>query len=161
MLKKIVIAVFVGGLLSPVGLAFSHTGGKGLVSRGYAPCGKKARAAGGSHPSCVTTIHSTVTRYKTVTKPSTTTRTVNHTTTSTRKTTYTSTHTGGNVTVVKTVSNIGTQTYIVNVYPSTETETSTVPSSTETVTKKGVSTVIVDTTTTLTETVTTTVTPAD
>src|SRR3954454_11393020 len=97
MLKKIVIAVFVGGLLSPVGLAFSNTGGKGIAPRGYV------------HPS---TSRSTVTKYKTTYRPYLTTKTVNNTTTSTKRTTYTSTHNGGNVTRTRTITQTGTVEFV-------------------------------------------------
>ena len=105
MLKKIFIAVALGALLSPVGLAFSRTGGKGLSPRGGTTyCSHKARAAGGTHPSCVVTVRTTVTKYKTVYRPVTSTKTVNHTTTSTKNRTYTTTTTlgGGGTTVVVT-----------------------------------------------------------
>jgi hypothetical protein len=157
MLKKIVIAVFVGGLLSPVGLAFSHTGGKGIAPRGYSPCSKQAHAAGGYHPLCVTTVHRTVTKYRTTTKRVLTTKTVNHTTTSTRRTTYTSTHTGGNVTRWVTVTNVGTQTFTTTVYPNTVTKTETVPETTTTILNPVTSAVIISTTTTVTAFVTETV----
>jgi hypothetical protein len=154
MLKKIVIAVFVGGLLSPVGLAFSHTGGKGIAPRGYSPCSKKARAAGGYHPMCVTTVHKTVTKYKTTTRRSLTTKTVNHTTTSTKRTTYTSTHTGGNVTHWVTVTSVGTDTFTTTVYPDTVTKTETVPETTTTILKPVTLVTSTDTTTTVTDVVT-------
>ena len=114
MLKKIFIAVALGALLSPVGLAFSRTGGKGLAPRGGTTyCSHKARAAGGTHPNCVATVRATATKYKTVYRPVTSTKTVNHTTTSTKNRTYTTTTTlgGGSTTVVvtKTIA----QTYTV------------------------------------------------
>ena len=114
MFKKIFIAVAVGALLSPVGLAFSRTGGKGLSPRGGTTyCSHKARAAGGTHPSCVVTVRTTVTKYKTVYHPVTTTKTVNHTTTSTTRRTYTTTTTlGGGATTVVVTKTIG-QTYTV------------------------------------------------
>jgi len=89
MLKKILIAVAAGALLSPVGLALSSTGGKGLV-RGSSYCSNKAaRAAGGSHPVCTSTSRSTVTKYTTVRRPSTTTKTTHRTTTVINDRTYT------------------------------------------------------------------------
>ncbi|HXD60272.1 MAG TPA: hypothetical protein VN606_20255 [Thermoleophilaceae bacterium] len=101
MFKKICIAVFVGALLSPVGLALSNTGGKGLAKGGSSYCSKKARAAGGYHPICTSTSRTTITKYKTVTKPVTTTRYTNRTTTSTKYNTYTvTTKTGGGEVVV-------------------------------------------------------------
>jgi hypothetical protein len=142
MLKKIVIAVFVGGLLSPVGLAFSHTGGKGLAPRGQVH---------------VSTSRSTVTKYRTTSRPYLTTKTVNHTTTSTKKTTYTSTHNGGNVTRTRTVTQTGTILFIDDVYTSTDTERTTVGSVTVTETIPLTSEEFAPpTTTTVTETVTTT-----
>jgi len=93
MLKKILIAVAAGALLSPVGLALSSTGGKGLV-RGSSYCSKKAaHAAGGSHPVCTSTSRSTITKYKTVSRPSTTTRYTHRTTTVINNRTYTVTTT--------------------------------------------------------------------
>jgi hypothetical protein len=147
MLKKLVIAVFVGGLLSPVGIAFSHTGGKGLAPRGNVH---------------VSTSRSTVTRYRSITKPYLTTKTVNHTTTSTKKTTYTSTHYGGNVTRTRTVNQTGTILFIDNVYTSTDTETETRGSVTVTETVPLTSEDFAPpTTTTTTETETVTVTTGD
>src|SRR2546423_15514436 len=96
MLKKLFIAVAVGALLSPVGLALSSTGGKGLGPRGgTSQCSKKARAAGGTHQSCVVTVRTTITKYKTVYRPVTTTETTNHTTTSTKSHTDPTTNTEG------------------------------------------------------------------
>jgi hypothetical protein len=95
MLKKILIAVAAGALLSPVGLALSSTGGKGLVKGGTPNyCAKKAaHAAGGYHPICTSTSRSTVTKYKTVRRPSTTTKVTNRTTTVVNNRTYTVTTT--------------------------------------------------------------------
>ncbi len=78
MLRKILIAVVAGALLSPVGLALSQTGGKGLAPRGGSTqqCSKKARAAGGSYVSCVVTVRTTITKYKTLYKPVTSTKTI-------------------------------------------------------------------------------------
>jgi hypothetical protein len=160
MFKKIFIAVALGALLSPVGLAFSRTGGKGLAPRGGTSyCSHKARAAGGSHPSCVTTVRTTVTKYKTVYRPVTSTRTVNHTTTSTANRTYTTTTTlgGGGTTVVVTKSVV--QTFTVPGKTSTITDggaTEVVPGSTTTSTTTD--TEHTTTSTTLTATITTTVT---
>jgi len=93
MLKKILIAVAAGALLSPVGLALSSTGGKGLV-KGGSYCSKKAaHAAGGYHPICTSTSRSTVTKYRTVRRPSTTTKVTHRTTTVIDNRTYTITTT--------------------------------------------------------------------
>lgn len=140
MLKKIFIAVALGALLSPVGLAFSRTGGKGLSPRGGTSyCSHKARAAGGSYPSCVTTVRTTVTKYKTVYRPVTTTKTVNHTTTSTKNQTYTTT---------TTLSGNGTT----EVVTKTVVQTSTVPGNTYTTTVGGSTAVVGGSTTTTTST---------
>jgi hypothetical protein len=163
MFKKICIAVFVGALLSPVGLALSNTGGKGVVRGGHTSyCSKKARAAGGYHPVCTTTTRTTITKYKTVTKPVTTTRYTNRTTTSTKYNTYTVTSkTGGGEVVVTehvtTTSTIPGKTFIV-----TESEkvvtTTTAPTSTYTDVQTTTSTDQVTTTQTVTKTVTVTLT---
>jgi hypothetical protein len=140
MLKKIFIAVALGALLSPVGLAFSRTGGKGLAPRGGTTyCSHKARAAGGSHPTCVTTVRTTVTKYKTVYHPVTSTKTVNHTTTSTTNRTYTTTTTLGG----------GATTQVVT---TTLVHTFTVPGKTSTITEGGATAVVPGNTTTSTET---------
>jgi hypothetical protein len=110
MLKKILIAVGVGALLSPVGLALSSTGGKGLVKGGSSYCSKKAaHAAGGSHPVCTSTSRSTITKYKTVSRPSTTTRVTHRTTTVINNRTYTVTTTEV-YTVQKTITEDSTTT---------------------------------------------------
>jgi hypothetical protein len=111
MLKKLFIAVAVGALLSPVGLALSSTGGKGLGPRGgTSQCSKQARAAGGTHQSCVVTVRTTITKYKTVYRPVTTTKTTNRTTTSTKSQTYTTTTTvgGDGSTTTNTVTRVFT-----------------------------------------------------
>jgi hypothetical protein len=109
MLRKILIAVAAGALLSPVGLALSSTGGKGLV-KGGSYCSKKAaHAAGGSHPVCTSTSRSTVTKYTTVRRPSTTTKVTHRTTTVINNRTYTVTTTGI-VTLQKTITEDSTTT---------------------------------------------------
>ncbi len=159
MLKKIFIAVAVGALLSPVGLAFSRTGGKGLSPRGGTTyCSHKARAAGGNHQSCVVTVRTTVTKYKTVYHPVTSTKTVNHTTTSTKNRTYTTTTTagGGSTTAVVTTTVVKTSTVpghtftetvggtlMVGGSSTTSTETETAHASTTTVTATTTTTVTV------------------
>jgi hypothetical protein len=150
MLKKIVIAVMAGALLSPVGLALSKTGSKGIAPRGGSYCSHQARAAGGSHPRCVVTKTTTITVYKTVRRPVTTTKYVNRTTTTTKNVTYTTTTTlpGGEVVVtesrVKTLSVPGS-TGTVTVTPHTQ-ETLTVTdtdSTTSTTTVTTVTTIFV------------------
>jgi hypothetical protein len=158
MFKKIFIAVAVGALLSPVGLAFSRTGGKGLSPRGGTTyCSHNARAAGGNHQSCVVTVRTTVTKYKTVYRPVTTTKTVNHTTTSTTRRTYTTTTTlgGGNTTVVVTKT-IG-QTYTVPGHTFTTTVGGGTTSA-NTTTSTETTTAHTSTVTTVTTTTTTTIT---
>jgi hypothetical protein len=122
MLKKILIAVAAGALLSPVGLALSSTGGKGLVKGGTSYCSKKARAAGGYHPICTSTSRSTVTKYKTVSRPSTTTKVTHRTTTVINNRTYTitTTQTYG---VQKTVTEDSTTTVGGNTHTVTGTTT--------------------------------------
>lgn len=162
MFKKIFIAVAVGALLSPVGLAFSRTGGKGLSPRGGTTyCSHKARAAGGTHPSCVVTVRTTVTKYKTVYHPVTTTKTVNHTTTSTTRRTYTTTTTlGGGATTVVVTKTIGQtytvpgQTFTTTVGGGTTSANSTTSTETTTVHTSTVNTVTTTTTTTITVTFT-------
>ncbi|MGZ4201038.1 MAG: hypothetical protein ACXVRH_03140 [Thermoleophilaceae bacterium] len=154
MLRKIFIAVVAGALLSPVGYAASKTGGKGFVPRGGTYCSQKARAAGGSHPSCVVTKTSTVTKYTTVRRGVTTTRYVDHTTTSTKRVTYTQTATGGGGEVVVTEHVLTTATQ-----PG-KTSTETITGLTSTVVT-GDPTTVTDTetdTTTTTETTTVTTT---
>jgi hypothetical protein len=163
MFKKICIAVFVGALLSPVGLALSNTGGKGVVRGGNTNyCSKKARAAGGTHPICTTTRTSTVTKYKTVTKPVTTTRYTNRTTTSTKYNTYTVTSKAGGGEVVVTEHVTSTDTVPGKTFVVTETEkavtTTTAPTSTYTDVRTTTSTDKVTTTQTVTKTVTVTLT---
>jgi hypothetical protein len=157
MFKKIFIAVAVGALLSPVGLAFSRTGGKGLAPRGGTTyCSHKARAAGGTHPSCVVTVRTTVTKYKTVYHPSTTTKTVNHTTTSTTRRTYTTTTTlGGGATTIVVTKTVGS-TYTVpgKTYVTTVSGDGTTNTSTSTVTSTDITSTIYTVTTTTTTTVT-------
>lgn len=159
MLKKIFIAVALGALLSPVGLAFSRTGGKGLSPRGGTTyCSHKARAAGGTHPSCVVTVRTTVTKYKTVYRPVTSTKTVNHTTTSTKNRTYTTTTTlGGGGTTVVVTKTIG-QTYTVPGKTFTEEVGGTVTVGGSTSTATETTTQHTSTVTTVTTTTTTTVT---
>lgn len=151
MFKKVLIGVIAGGLLSPVGLALSHTGGKGLGPRGSTThCSTKARAAGGSHPRCVVTVTSTYTKYKTVYRPVTTTKTTNHTTTSTKRVTYTSTENVFSSTL-KTVTERTTTTLPQLTYYVTGDTTTTVnEGSTATETETDSETVA--TTTTVTET---------
>jgi hypothetical protein len=161
--KKICIAVFAGALLSPVGLALSNTGGKGIVRGGNTNyCSKKARAAGGSHPVCTSTTRTTITKYKTVTKPVTTTRYTNRTTTSTKYNTYTVTSKTGGVEVVvtehvTTTSSVPGKTFIV-----TESEkvvtTTTAPTSTYTDVRTTTSTDQETVTSVVTTTITVTVT---
>jgi hypothetical protein len=159
MFKKICIAVFVGALLSPVGLALSQTGGKGMVKGGSTYCSKKARAAGGYHPICTTTSRTTITKYKTVTKNQTTTRYTNRTTTSTKYNTYTQTTTTGGGEVVVTEHITPTVTLPGQTFTVTESEkaspvTSTAP--TTTITDESTTTTSVYDT--VTSTVTTTIT---
>jgi hypothetical protein len=156
MLKKLFIAVAVGALLSPVGLALSSTGGKGLGPRGgTSQCSKKARAAGGTHQSCVVTVRTTITKYKTVYRPVTTTKTTDHTTTSTKSQTYTRTTTvgGDGSTTTSTVTRFFTVPgHTFTALGGTQTVTQTAPGSTFTTQ----STATDHVTTTQTETVTTT-----
>jgi hypothetical protein len=163
MFKKICIAVFVGALLSPVGLALSNTGGKGVVRGGSTNyCSKKARAAGGYHPVCTSTTRTTVTKYKTVTKPVTTTRYTNRTTTSTKYNTYTVTSKTGGGEVVVTEHVTTTDTVPGTTFTETLTEkvvtTTTAPTSTYTDVRTTTSTDEVTTTETVTKTVTVTLT---
>jgi hypothetical protein len=107
MLKKIVIAVVAGSLLSPVGFAFSKTGGRGLARGGSSYCSHKARAAGGSQPACTTTSRTTITAYRTVRRPVTTTKTSNRYVTTTVPVTHTVNTTVGSTTYVdKTVIDV-------------------------------------------------------
>jgi hypothetical protein len=161
MFKKICIAVFVGALLSPVGLALSNTGGKGVVRGGNTNyCSKKARAAGGYHPVCTRTTRTTITKYKTVTKPVTTTRYTNRTTTSTKYNTYTVTSKTGGGEVVVTEHVTTTDTVPGTTFTETLTEkavtTTTAPTSTYTDVRTTTSTDEVTTTQTVTKTVTVT-----
>jgi hypothetical protein len=147
MLKKIVIAVVAGSLLSPVGFALSKTGGKGLVRGGSTYCTHKARAAGGSHPICTSTSHSTVTKYTTKHVPVTTTKTTNRTTTVYKHITYTATTTVGSTTYVTTT--VLDQPVTTPTITSTVTEkgsTTSIPGSTSTVTSTDTATTTTTTT---------------
>ena len=95
MVKKLLIALLAGALLTPVGLALSSTGGKGMVRGGTTKCtkyAKRAHAAGGTYKKCIVVVKTTITKTKTVYYPVTVTQTSNHTVTSTHNTTVTKTY---------------------------------------------------------------------
>jgi len=157
--KKVLIALVAGALLTPVGLALSSTGGKGMVKGGTSQkCSyyaKRAHAAGGSVKKCVVVVKTTITRTKTVYYPVTVTRTSNHTVTSTRRTTVTKTY-PTTTTGVVTVTHVDTVTEPDITTTTFSTATQPFPGTTQTVTETITSTVT--TTTTITESPTETIT---
>jgi hypothetical protein len=152
MFKKVLIGVIAGALLSPLGFAFSKTGGEGAAPRGGSYCSHKARAAGGSYPTCTSTSRSTVLVYRTERRPVTTTKTTGRTTTVVHNATY-ATATTERPTNVSTITDDSTTTVGGNTITSTSTTTvftGPTPTATACVTTQ----VTEQTTTTVTQTVT-------